>query len=217
VCTTETIEGPPTHAPALDYSAVHHIPRVTPAFIAFLKKPLQFNVWVSPAVREPRTAVSTLNPAVLPNPNSPLNSPLGNTYSARNSSSGVSGAVAGGEPFFPANVPGNIPGSAPLQLAPTEVAIDRAELAALRNAFAASKNRVLELEKELLLLRGSASTASLAVAADSSTGDSSASASASSGRPGSAAAVNSPRAKLEAAKELAASLMTADSSAASGA
>jgi hypothetical protein len=215
VCTTETIEGPPTHAPALDYSAVHHIPRVTPAFIAFLKKPLQFNIWVSPAVREPRTAVSTLNPAVLPNPNSPLNSPLGHTYSARNSSSGVSGASAGGEPFFGVPIPtGNVPG-APLQLAPTEVAIDRAELAGLRNAFAASKNRVLELEKELLLLRGSASTASLAVAADNDIDSSGTS----SGRPGSAAAAaNSPRAKLEAAKELAASLMVADTtSAASGA
>ena len=39
--TTETIEAN-THSPRLDYTCTHHVARVTPAFVEWLKKPLQF-------------------------------------------------------------------------------------------------------------------------------------------------------------------------------
>eukprot|EP00752_Nemacystus_decipiens_P003017 g2798.t1 len=65
--TTETVEQD-THNPVLEYSFVHHVERVSAELIASLKKPMQFRLWVSPYVINPKNLVSTDNPRVL-NPN----------------------------------------------------------------------------------------------------------------------------------------------------
>ncbi|CAM9419699.1 unnamed protein product, partial [Phaeothamnion confervicola] len=64
VYTTETIEQA-THNPEFNYACIHHVEHVTEAFVASLKRPLQFNVWVSPYVVHTGEPVSTSNPRVL--------------------------------------------------------------------------------------------------------------------------------------------------------
>jgi hypothetical protein len=62
--TTETVEAN-THRPVLDYTFVHSVEHVTPAFIEFLQLPMQYNVWISPFTEVPKTPVSTSNARVL--------------------------------------------------------------------------------------------------------------------------------------------------------
>ena len=63
--TTETVEFEHgTSGPTMDWSIVHHVPRVTKEFIDFLKEPLEVKIYVSPMLKVPTNVVSTTNPVV---------------------------------------------------------------------------------------------------------------------------------------------------------
>mmetsp|Transcript_11659 Transcript_11659/g.20804 ORF Transcript_11659/g.20804 Transcript_11659/m.20804 type:complete len:1079 (+) Transcript_11659:197-3433(+) len=61
---TETVEQN-THNPVFDYEFVHHVDVVTKEFIEFLKRPMEFHVFMSPLVQPPKDKVSTLNPVIV--------------------------------------------------------------------------------------------------------------------------------------------------------
>ncbi|GMI09861.1 hypothetical protein TrLO_g15271 [Triparma laevis f. longispina] len=65
--TTETLNEQDTHNPAFEYTCVHHVESVDQEFLDYLMTPLEINLYCSPAVRQPKTKVSTTNSAVVKN------------------------------------------------------------------------------------------------------------------------------------------------------
>lgn len=187
--TTETIEAD-THAPVLDYSFIHHIPRVTPEFIQFLKRPLQFNVWVSPFISNPRNPVSTLNPAVLPgvgslNPMSPMaTGVLRGTFILPRTENGVE--------LAPEDVNASL----------THVLVDRKEYETLQAELTAAKGRIVSLEAEIQALKNGQSSVSSVVVNGEAPAAAVPKLSSIIVTDGAEEARSSPRLKLNAAKEM---------------
>eukprot|EP01038_Epipyxis_sp_PR26KG_P007613 gene7613-10366_t len=54
-----------TYSPVFDYTKIHHIERVTPEFIAFLKGSIEMQIFVNQNIDQPSDKVSTSNPVVV--------------------------------------------------------------------------------------------------------------------------------------------------------
>ncbi len=66
IFTTETVEQN-THNPEFTYSFVHTVDNVSQEFLDSLSRPMEVDIFCSPAVRMPKSKVSTSNPAVVNN------------------------------------------------------------------------------------------------------------------------------------------------------
>ncbi|CAM9275513.1 unnamed protein product [Scytosiphon promiscuus] len=65
--TTETVQpDPPSHSPALDYSFVHRVDKVTAEVVDRLSKPLNVYLYVGPHIEpeQPENAITTTNPGL---------------------------------------------------------------------------------------------------------------------------------------------------------
>ncbi|CAM9781170.1 unnamed protein product [Pylaiella littoralis] len=134
--TTETIEQD-THNPVLEYSFLHHVERVSPELIASLKKPMQFRLWVSPYVINPKNLVSTDNPRVL-NPNASAEGQLAGTATLQKS-----GTTLGEDAFAQQQSGANDP---------DKISVSQEYLHGLRVALETERRRVEELETEVCRL-----------------------------------------------------------------
>jgi len=62
--TTEAVQQQ-TYSPVFDYKRVHHVPRITPEFVNFLKGNLEMQIHITQHLDAPQDKVSTSNPIVV--------------------------------------------------------------------------------------------------------------------------------------------------------
>mmetsp|Transcript_8034 Transcript_8034/g.13361 ORF Transcript_8034/g.13361 Transcript_8034/m.13361 type:complete len:1045 (-) Transcript_8034:212-3346(-) len=63
-CTTEAVQEL-TFSPTFDYKKIHHVPNVTPEFIAFLKGSVEMQIHVTQNIDPPKDKISTANTIVV--------------------------------------------------------------------------------------------------------------------------------------------------------
>lgn len=163
--TTETVEAD-THSPRLDYTCIHHVDRVTPAFIAWLRRPLEFSVWVAPHVTPPRAPVSTVNPNVLAGSGLGAEASLGRRITSRTLGPGMLISPTAGRSGTTAAL-GEEAGAG---VSGETATISTAELAVLQSSLATARARIQALEQEVSDLRAAAAQEHTGAAATVSNG-----------------------------------------------